>query len=102
MTDISASLCVLLVLDRMDEERLSLLQEDVAGGKGRDCLVVGVQLLQAARQTSSLAARYLATVQKLGGDNAHLRCTTASQRSAVAEPDNSREAADFQDGIPPV
>jgi hypothetical protein len=93
---------VLFVLDRMDEERLSLLQEDVTGGKNKDCLVMGMELLQAASQSSSLAARYLTALQQLSREDVQLRCANASQRSDVTENDNSRGLTDFQNSTLPL
>jgi hypothetical protein len=83
----------------MDEERLSLLREGAAGGKNKDYLTMGMELLQAASQSNSLAARYLSVVQQLGGDDVDLRDFNPSLRSDVAEPDNPHGLSDFQNGM---
>lgn len=94
-------MCVLLVLGRMDEARLSLLQEDAAGGKDRDCLIMGMEFLSVTSQSSSLAARYLTVLQQLGGEDVQSRRGQALQRSDdVAESENTRGLADFQNGMP--
>lgn len=102
LSDVSAALCVLFILDRMDEERLSLLQEDVADGKDEDCLITGMELLQAASQSSSLAKRYLAALQQLSGEDAQSQYTNASQHNDVVQNDNSRGGVDLQNGIVPL
>jgi len=86
----------------MDEERLSLLQEDLADEKDKDCLIMGMELLRAASQSSSLAAHYLTMLQPLNGEDVHLRRANASHRSDVAENDYSQGLADFQNGMLPV
>lgn len=95
-------MCVLCVLDRMDHERLSLLQEDAAGGETKDYLTLGMEFLQMASQSNSLAAQYLSVVQQLHGDDIHSRYSNASQRSDVAEIDNSRGLAELQSGMVPL
>lgn len=101
-TDVSASMCVLVVLGRMDKERLSLLHEDPAGGKDRNCISMGMEILNTASQCSILAARYLAALQQLGGEDIRTRGVSVLQRGdGVVENDNIGRLADFQNGMPP-
>ena len=86
----------------MDEDRLSLLQEDVSDEKDRDCLIKGMGLLQAAKQSGSLAARYLTVLQQLRGENVQPRCTNTPQRSDVTEHGDSQGPVDFHNSLLPV
>lgn len=100
LIDVSAAMCVLFILDVMDEERLSLLQEDVTDRKHKDCLNTGMELLHTASKSSSFASRLLAALQQLSRENAELR-HTISQPSDITEDDNSRGVADLQTSLPP-
>jgi hypothetical protein len=91
-------MCVLIVLDRMDRERLSLLQEDMAGGKDKEYLIMGMELLQNASQSSNLAARYLIIFQQLSGGDVRLRSANALQRSDATEYNISDGLAHLQNG----
>ena len=95
-------MCVLILLDRMDEERLSLLQENVAGSKDKEeCLIMGMDLLQAASQSSSLVVRYLTSLQQLSGEDVQTRRTNESQRDDIAENNSSQGMSDVQNGTLP-
>jgi hypothetical protein len=85
----------------MDDERLSLLQEDMTGGKDKECLIMGMELLQNASRSSNLAARYLIIFQQLSGGDVRLRSANALQRSDVTENNISEGLAHLQNGMLP-
>ncbi|KAJ9614041.1 hypothetical protein H2200_002177 [Cladophialophora chaetospira] len=98
---VSAAMCVLLILERLDNEKLSLLQEEVAGGRDKECLVLGWDFLQAASQTNSFAGRYISALQQLAGEKLPSRYATSLKQNEGPGIDNSHELGELQGyGLP--
>ena len=100
-TVVFASMCVLYVLNGMDEGRLLLLGEDMVDQDNKQCLILGMSFLQSASQSNSLAARYLTILQHLSGENAEAGNINASQRNDLRDAETAQAVGNFQSTVSP-
>lgn len=79
--DVFASLCVLCVLERMDNEKRSLLDVSIDSTQCRECYRVGMELLHAVDQSSKLVVRFIAILERLRGDGIDEDCSRLSGKN---------------------
>lgn len=99
--DVFVSMCVLHILHRMDDERLSLLGEDMAGDNDEECLNMGMAFLQTACKSSSLAVRYIYILQHIGGNEDQGGTADAPQRKTNRGLQGSQVLGNMQSGLSP-
>ena len=92
--DIFTSMCVLWILERMDQDERSLLGESMDNDKEDDCYQMGMELLEAACQSSSLAARYVAILQQLRGERIKRDSYTGERNHGAPAPKASASQTD--------
>ena len=80
-------MCILCILAKTDKEKRTFLGEDASNADEEDCYSMGMELLQAASQSSPLSARYVAILQQLQGDS--VVSTGVSKETSVPAQDTS-------------
>jgi hypothetical protein len=85
----------------MDEERLSLLGEDVVGEEDKECFTTGMAFLQTASQSSSLAGRYVTLLQHLNEEDDQEGNINASQHSELRNTETTQPLGHLQSSVYP-
>lgn len=82
-TDVFTAMCVLCILERMDDGKRALINESVCNESGEDCHRVGFGFLQAASLSSLLAARYVSILQQLHGGHSVERMDASMKDNSI-------------------